>query len=68
MDTHFFVLSKKLGELCVSRDMCIALAESCTGGNVAKLITDVAGSSAWFNGGAVVYSNAAKNAIFNVKQ
>lgn len=68
MDTHFFVLSKKLGELCVARGVRIALAESCTGGNVAKLMTDVAGSSTWFNGGAVVYSNAAKTAILDVKE
>lgn len=68
MDTHFFVLSKKLGELCVLRDMRIALAESCTGGNVSKLITDVPGSSTWFIGGAVVYSNTAKTSILDVKE
>src|SRR5690606_39427170 len=36
------------------------LAESCTGGYVAKLLTDVAGSSRWFDSGFVTYSNAAK--------
>lgn len=34
--------------------------ESCTGGYVAKLLTDIAGSSAWFDGGWVTYSNEAK--------
>jgi nicotinamide-nucleotide amidase len=34
--------------------------ESCTGGYVAKLLTDIAGSSAWFDGGWVTYSNDAK--------
>jgi len=60
------VLCKKLGELCVAKNMRIALAESCTGGNVSALITDVAGSSNWFNGGAVVYSNVAKTHLLDV--
>lgn len=38
----------------------LALAESCTGGWVAKAVTDIAGSSAWFERGFVTYSNAAK--------
>ncbi|MGA3158411.1 MAG: nicotinamide-nucleotide amidohydrolase family protein [Steroidobacteraceae bacterium] len=38
----------------------LSLAESCTGGWVAKAVTDVAGSSAWFERGFVTYSNASK--------
>ena len=38
----------------------LATAESCTGGWIAKVITDSPGSSAWFEGGFVTYSNAAK--------
>jgi len=66
MTHNFFVLAKKLGELCVSESVQIALAESCTGGKVAAVITDVAGCSAWFKGGAVVYSNAAKITLLGV--
>ncbi|MCG5501242.1 nicotinamide-nucleotide amidohydrolase family protein [Ectothiorhodospira lacustris] len=38
----------------------LVLAESCTGGWIAKVITDLPGSSAWFDRGFVTYSNAAK--------
>ena len=44
----------------------LALAESCTGGLVAAAITDVAGSSAWFDRGFVTYSNAAKVELLGV--
>ncbi len=44
----------------------LALAESCTGGLVAAAITDVAGSSAWFDRGFVTYSNAAKADLLGV--
>ncbi len=66
MNNHFFVLCKQLGELCAAQQVRIALAESCTGGMVSSLITEVAGSSAWFLGGAVVYSNLAKKNILQV--
>ena len=66
MNNNLFALSKKLGQLCVKRHMQIALAESCTGGNVSTLITTVAGSSHWFNGSAVVYSNLAKTNILGI--
>ncbi len=41
-------------------------AESCTGGWIAKVLTDVAGSSQWFDGGVVAYSNAAKIELLGV--
>jgi nicotinamide-nucleotide amidase len=44
----------------------LVTAESCTGGYIGKLITDLAGSSAWYRGGAIVYSNALKEAILGV--
>ena len=43
-----------------ARGWTVSTAESCTGGLVAKRMTDLAGSSAWFLGGVVAYSNAAK--------
>ncbi len=45
----------------------LATAESCTGGWIAKALTDVAGSSACFGFGIVSYSNAAKEALLGVK-
>lgn len=44
----------------VSRDIKIATVESCTGGGVAALLTNLAGSSTWFDRGFVTYSNASK--------
>ena len=47
--------------------LSVATAESCTGGWIAKVFTDVAGSSAWFNGGVVTYSNEAKHRLLAVE-
>lgn len=66
MSNNFYTLCKKLGQLCIKRSMRIALAESCTGGMLSALITDVTGSSQWFNGSAVVYSNPAKSNLLGV--
>ena len=49
------------------RHQSIAVAESCTGGWIAKSLTDVAGSSAWFGYGLVSYSNEAKQRLLNVR-
>jgi len=45
----------------------LATAESCTGGWVAKALTDLPGSSAWFEAGVVSYSNEAKMALLGVR-
>jgi len=45
----------------------LATAESCTGGWIAKCLTDVAGSSEWFERGFVTYSNRAKQEMLDVK-
>lgn len=49
------------------RKQRIATAESCTGGWIAKVLTDVAGSSSVFDAGLVTYSNAAKQSLLQVK-
>ncbi len=59
-------LSVKLGQRLVEERLKLVTAESCTGGWVAKLITDVAGSSAWFERGFVTYSNESKQELLDV--
>lgn len=48
--------------------LMLASAESCTGGWIAKVLTDLAGSSAWFEGGVVSYSNALKEKLLGVRR
>ena len=59
-------LSVELGAILKARNLKLALAESCTGGMVAEVITRVAGSSAWFDCGFVTYSNQAKIDMLSV--
>jgi len=56
----------KLADVCVNKKIQIVTAESCTGGLVAKLITDRQGSSQWFERGFVTYSNLAKEQMLGV--
>ncbi len=65
-DRQLFALSKRVGEALQERGLKLVLAESCTGGWLAKCVTDVPGSSAWFDRGFVVYSNAAKMELLGV--
>lgn len=60
-------LAGAVGRKLLAAGRTAACAESCTGGLAAKLLTDVPGSSAWFLGGAVAYSNAAKTRLLGVK-
>ncbi len=59
-------LAAELGDLLLSQRMTLALAESCTGGLIASLITDIAGSSAYFPGGVVAYAYEAKERLLGV--
>jgi len=60
-DSDLTLLATRVGEVLFARGLTVATAESCTGGYVAKLITDVPGSSRWFRCGFVAYSNEAKH-------
>ena len=59
-------LSRELGEALQARGWFAATAESCTGGGVATAITDIAGSSGWFDRGFVTYTNEAKQQMLGV--
>ena len=60
------VLAERVGRLLQQRMLLLATAESCTGGGVALAITDIAGSSDWFDCGFVTYSNASKTDLLDV--
>lgn len=61
-------LQEEVGRLLVQQKATLALAESCTGGLVANMITDVAGSSDYFLFSGVTYSNEAKVRVLGVSQ
>ena len=61
-------LAEQLGDCLSAKGMKLASAESCTGGWLAKIITDIAGSSAWFSGSVVCYSNASKHSLLGVAE
>ncbi len=60
-------LATQLGTLLADKDKKIVTAESCTGGWVSQAITQVAGSSGWFDRSFVTYSNDAKRQMLGVK-
>lgn len=66
-DSEMMQLSARLGERLVQRGATLTTAESCTGGWIAKVLTDIPGSSAWFERGFVTYSNAAKSDMIGVQ-
>lgn len=65
-DEELTDLAARLGEALRQRDQRLVTAESCTGGWVAKVCTDIAGSSEWFECGLVTYSNRAKQDLLGV--
>jgi nicotinamide-nucleotide amidase len=65
-DQQLTALAARLGDALVARGATVATAESCTGGWVAKVFTDVPGSSRWFGWGLVSYGNDAKAGLLHV--
>jgi PncC family amidohydrolase len=59
-------LEVQVGERLTARGLTIALAESSTGGLIAKRLTDISGSSAYVIGGVVAYANAVKQRLLGV--
>ena len=65
-DPELDTLARRVGEALAARGLWLATAESCTGGWIAKTLTDVPGSSGWFDRGFVTYTNAAKQDLLGV--
>jgi len=61
-------LQDSLSEILINKKATVSTAESCTSGNIARLITSVSGSSAYFKGGIVAYSNEVKTSLLNVSE
>lgn len=68
MSGHLEVRVAEAATALLARSQWLAVAESCTGGLLAKTLTDLAGSSAWFDRGYVTYSNRAKQELLGVPE
>jgi len=66
-DHELHDLAQATAELFTQRGATLVTAESCSGGWIAKTLTDIAGSSAWFECGVVAYSYEAKEALLGVR-
>lgn len=66
MNRELQILLEQLATLAVEHDQVIATAESCTAGMIAAALTELSGSSAWFDRGFVTYSNEAKKQMLGV--
>ncbi|USR76851.1 nicotinamide-nucleotide amidase [Photobacterium damselae] len=64
---HIQALANQLGEALAKQQWVATTAESCTGGGVATAITDIAGSSQWFERAFITYSNEAKMQMLGVQ-
>lgn len=60
-------IEELLGKILVEKGLTLAIAESCTGGEISHRITSVSGSSEYFIGGVVSYANGAKQKILGVR-
>ncbi len=62
-----YLKAKKLSELLISKNMSIAVAESCTGGSISSSLTSIPGASTYFNCGFITYSNQSKVNMLGVE-
>ena len=60
--------AKQMGEILASSGLSLVTAESCTGGLIGAVCTEISGSSAWFFGGVISYANEAKMRGLSVKE
>jgi nicotinamide-nucleotide amidase len=66
--TAVTLLAESVGAALKQKSLMLATAESCTGGGIAEAITEIAGSSAWFDCAFVTYSYESKVALLGVSQ
>ena len=66
MNDSLTFLVQRLAETLQAHQMKVVVAESCTGGGIAQAMTDIPGSSEWFERGFVSYSNESKMELLNV--
>jgi len=62
------VIAREAGDLLRARGLTVAVAESCTGGRLGDILTNVSGSSDYFRGGLISYSNRAKVDFLDVHE
>ena len=65
-DEELLALSRRVGDACRSNGLRVGTAESCTGGLIAHLITEIPGSSEYFLGAIVTYANEIKTGLADV--
>lgn len=68
MENELIKLAEHLGQTLRAGNLKLAIAESCTGGGICQLLTEIAGSSHWFECGFVTYSNNSKIQMLDVKR
>jgi nicotinamide-nucleotide amidase len=66
-DDRLHALAADVGAALLAQKLSLCTAESCTGGWIAKMITDIPGCSAWFDAGLAAYSYEAKQAFLGVR-
>lgn len=66
MTNDILDLATRVGRMLESKGLLLATAESCTGGGVSQAVTEIPGSTAWFECGFVTYSNASKTEMLDV--
>lgn len=66
INQNIYDTSQKLGGILLQKKYTITTAESCTGGGIAQAITEMSGSSQWFNGSFITYSNECKQKLLSV--
>jgi nicotinamide-nucleotide amidase len=59
-------LATEVGEALMKKNLLLVTAESCTGGGVAHALTEISGSSKWFECGFITYSNASKSELLDI--
>ncbi len=67
-NSALLALAAAVGERLIAAQNTLCVAESCTGGLIAATLTEIAGSSIWFERGFVTYSNLSKQQLLNVQE